>query len=91
MSTGTEAFRRVMSDAGLTYNGEIYTDGKLHRFKANGDSGRNSWFVFRLGSPAAGAFGCWKRDIKQTWCATGVCRKQSCNVCVSNGRKPTLS
>jgi phage/plasmid primase-like uncharacterized protein len=21
-----------------------------------------------VGSPAAGAFGCWKRDIKQTWC-----------------------
>ena len=68
MSTATEAFRSAMSNAGLTYTGEIYADGKLHRFKAEGDNARNSWFVFHSDPPAAGAFGCWKRGAKEKWC-----------------------
>src|SRR5215831_1292653 len=63
-----EDFRRVMSDAGLTHSGEIHSDSKLHRFKADGDDHRNSWYLLHAGAPSAGAFGCWKRGIKQTWC-----------------------
>src|SRR5262249_15653933 len=29
---------------------------------------RNSWYVLHAGPPAAGAFGCWKRACKETWC-----------------------
>jgi putative DNA primase/helicase len=57
-----------MSARGIEYRGEIIPDGKLHRFKANGDNERNSWYVLYNGSIAAGAFGCWKRGIKETWC-----------------------
>jgi len=47
----SEKFRAFMRRAGLA-------NGRLHRFKAAGDS---------AGPPAAGAFGCWKRGIKETW------------------------
>ena len=68
MTTATEAFRGVMSNTGLDYHGEIYADGKLHRFKASGDHSKNSWYVLYPGFPVAGAYGCWKRGIKETWC-----------------------
>jgi len=40
----------------------------LHRFKALGDGNKNAWYVFYAGSPAAGAYGCWKRGVKETFC-----------------------
>jgi putative DNA primase/helicase len=63
-----EDFRAAMRAAGLHYNGPIPADGKLRRFKAEGDTKRNSWFVLHFGPPMAGAFGCWKRDLKDKWC-----------------------
>lgn len=60
-------FRRALRSAGLDYSGPISADGKLHRFKADEDHERNSWFVLYPGPPLAGAFGCWKRGIKETW------------------------
>ncbi len=56
-----------MRAAGLDYAGSVVADGKIHRFKAGEDRERNSWFVLFPGPPAAGAFGCWKRSIKETW------------------------
>lgn len=61
-------FRSAMFKAGLDYAGPIHADGKLHRFRAEGDKSRDSWFVLHSGPPCAGAFGCWKRSIKETWC-----------------------
>ncbi len=66
--SATEHFRNALRRAGLDYGGEIVADGKLHRFKADGDHGRNSWFVLHAGLPMAGAFGCWKRGYKENWC-----------------------
>lgn len=63
----TESFRADLCEAGLKYAGPIESDGKLHRFKACGDENRNSWFVLFSGSPAAGAYGCWKRGFKKRW------------------------
>jgi len=68
MAAASEVFRLAMSAVGLAHTGEIYCDGKLHRFKADGDHACNSWYVLHAGPPAAGAFGCWKRGIKETWC-----------------------
>jgi len=68
MSSASELLRAAMSVAGIEYGGEIRFDGKLRRFKAEGDLGRNSWYVLYEGPPAAGAFGCWKRGLRQTWC-----------------------
>jgi putative DNA primase/helicase len=67
-SNAPEIFRAAMSAAGIDYTGEICCDGKLHRFKAEGDHQRNSWYVLYEGPPAAGAFGCWKRGLKEAWC-----------------------
>ena len=62
-----DGFRAAMRTAGLDYAGPITADGSLRRFKAKGDASRNSWFVLHPGPPAAGAFGCWKRDLSETW------------------------
>jgi len=68
VSTFPDAFRAAMQAAGLDFTGPVVADGKLHRFRAGRDTARNSWFVLHAGPPAAGAFGCWKRSIKETWC-----------------------
>ena len=62
-----EKFREAMRRGGLEFAGEISADGKLHRFKAGDDREKNSWSVLHPGSIFAGAFGCWKRGIKETW------------------------
>lgn len=64
----SENLRAAMRAAGLDYPGPITADGRLHRFRAEGDRERNSWFVIHPGPPAAGAFGCWKRGLKENWC-----------------------
>lgn len=66
--TPAEALREKMQQAGIDYAGPLVADGKLHRIRACGDRGRNSWYVLHAGPPHAGAFGCWKRDIKESWC-----------------------
>ena len=64
----SENFRGAMRRAGLDYAGPIHADSKLHRFKTEGDTRGNSWYVLHPGPPMAGAFGCWKRGINETWC-----------------------
>lgn len=63
------SFEDAMEEAGLKLRTEIISDGKLHRFTADGDSTPNSWYVFFDGDLPAGAFGCWKRDISEKWCS----------------------
>lgn len=63
-----ESFRDALRVAGLDYGGDLIPDGKLHRFKAADDREKNSWYVLHAGVPVAGAFGCLKRGIKETWC-----------------------
>lgn len=64
-------FRAALAKAGIKYGGAFITDGNLHRFMADGDRDNNSWYVLHAGPPSAGAFGCWKRDVKDTWCERG--------------------
>jgi putative DNA primase/helicase len=63
------AFREAMSNAGIDPPAEILSDGSLHRFHVSGDKPRseNGWYVFHDGDTTAGAFGCWKRGISETW------------------------
>jgi putative DNA primase/helicase len=68
MTHTLQDFRAALAKAGLDYAGEIIPDGKLHRFKAAGDRERNSWYVLHSGTLVTGAFGCWKRGFKETWC-----------------------
>jgi phage/plasmid primase-like uncharacterized protein len=60
----------AMGAGGIPYNGPLIADGRLRRFKPEGDRRRNGWYVLHPGgpnSPSAAAFGCWKRGIKETW------------------------
>lgn len=63
------AFKQTMRKAGIEPLAEIIPDGSIHRFNVSGDKPRseNGWYVFHNGDPAAGAFGCWKRGISETW------------------------
>src|SRR5262245_13149071 len=71
ISEVVEDFRSAMRARGIDYTGEICCDGRLHRFKSGEDRARNSWYVFYAEPPPfAGAFGCWKRGLKETWCAS---------------------
>ena len=63
------AFLDAMRAAGLDYPGNIIPDGDFYRIKVNGDRNPNTWYVLHPDHPAAGAFGCWKRGVKETWCA----------------------
>lgn len=64
------AFRAAMHDAGIDPPAEIQTDGKLHRYATEHDrKSKNSWYVYYDDADLpAGAFGCWKRGISETWC-----------------------
>ncbi|MCB1591363.1 MAG: toprim domain-containing protein [Alphaproteobacteria bacterium] len=63
-------FKSAMSEAGLVIKDAIISDGKLHRFRVEGDKAgsENGWYVLYGDSLPAGAFGCWKRGISETWC-----------------------
>ena len=68
MSDFISEFRRAMSSAGMTYGGDILSDGRIHRFDCADETGKASWFVLHAEDRfAAGAFGCWRRNQKQTW------------------------
>lgn len=69
----TEQFRTEILASGLTAPEFIHTDGKLHRFSTSGKPSDNSgWYVYHADGVPAGAFGCWRQDVKREWCAKGV-------------------
>ena len=51
---------------------EVSLDGRLHRFKVEGDAGteKTGWYVLHGDGVPAGAFGDWRRDITQRWHAS---------------------
>jgi putative DNA primase/helicase len=63
-------FKQAMQNAEIEPPAEIIADSCLHRFTIPGDKARssNGWYVLHADEPAAGAFGCWKRGISETWC-----------------------
>lgn len=65
-----DQFKDAMSKVGITPPEHIEANGKLHRFSTN--SKRNDtagYYVLHLDGIAAGAFGCWRAGINQTWCS----------------------
>jgi len=47
----------------------IIYNGKIQRFKNDGDDNKNSYYVaYQNGDLEAGAFGDWKLDIHETFC-----------------------
>ena len=65
-------FKDAIAAAGLAHQGVIIADGRLHRFKANGDRNPNGWYVLHPAGIPAGSFGHWNTDLSETWCAKGT-------------------
>lgn len=65
------AFAEVMAEAGVPFQGTPVDDGQLHRFRVKGDKAgtENGWYILHNGDIPAGAFGCWKRSISESWCS----------------------
>jgi len=64
-----QQFRQAMQAAGIETDAAIIADGTLHRFHVVGDrkGSKNGWYVLFADDPAAGKFGCFKRDITESW------------------------
>jgi putative DNA primase/helicase len=64
-----DQFRRAMLAAGLEPPDQINADGKRQRWRVAGDraGSQNGWLVLYADGVPAGAFGCWKRGISETW------------------------
>jgi putative DNA primase/helicase len=61
-------FRAAISKSGLTPPDQIMADGKLHRFASNGKRSDDAgWYIFYPDGVAAGAYGCWRTDLKGSW------------------------
>ncbi len=75
-SEAKDAFRRAIEAAGLTPPSKIEAGTQIEaprRFHSHADDKqftRNGWYVFFLDGIPAGEFGCYKRNIRQTWCMT---------------------
>lgn len=65
-----EAFTAKFEAVGLPPPLHIIANGEIQRFSTNGKP-RNTdgWYCLFLDGIAAGAFGCWRTGIKETWCA----------------------
>jgi phage/plasmid primase-like uncharacterized protein len=64
-------FTEAIRDAGLQPPEAIVPDGELHRFASDDSRGDDpGWYVLHVDSLPAGAFGCWRTGVEQTWCAT---------------------
>lgn len=64
------AFKAALDKAGLPTKDKITAGGKMHRFTVEGDKpgSKNGWYILYDDSLPAGAYGCWKRGISETWC-----------------------
>ena len=66
-----DQIRAAMIDAGLEAPGEIFLDGKIHRFSSgtagSGGHDKPGWYIFFSDGVPAGRFGCWRSGIEMTW------------------------
>src|SRR5262245_38346369 len=65
-----EQFREAIAASGIKPPESIIADGRIHRFSTNGHrKDAAGWYVFHLDGIAAGAYGCWRNNINETWCS----------------------
>lgn len=69
-----DQFQSAIAAAGLPVPEVIHGDGALHRYSTNGKrSDHSGWYVLHDDSDVpAGAFGCWRAGVSQTWCSRDV-------------------
>lgn len=72
--TVIDQFQSAIAAAGLAVPEVIHGDGALHRYSSNGKrSDQSGWYVLHDDDDiAAGAFGCWRAGVSQTWCSKDV-------------------
>lgn len=66
-----DQFRKAMQAGGVETSDDIEpTGGELKRVHISGDKPktRNGWYVLFVDGVPSGAFGCFKRGIKSSWC-----------------------
>jgi putative DNA primase/helicase len=84
-----DQFRAAIAEAGLTPPEFITTDGKLHRFSSDGRRcDKAGWYVFHTGDIPAGAFGCWRGGVSETWRAD-IGRELTADEIAAHKRKMT--
>ena len=65
-----EQLIRAIAAAGLEPPRRVILDGRLRRFAATpGRADKSGWYVGFSDGVSAGAFGCWRAGIQQTWVA----------------------
>lgn len=65
----TAAFTAAIEAMGMTPPPEIIPDGRLHRFATNGRHDDTAgWYVLHVDGVPAGAFGCWRSGVNESWC-----------------------
>lgn len=66
-------FAAAIHAAGLG-NPNIIPDGKVHRFRCDGDKpgSKNGWYALYLDGTPAGVFGSWKLGRTETWCSVSA-------------------
>jgi putative DNA primase/helicase len=70
MSDAIEQFCDAILAAGIEPPKNIVADGKIHRFPTNDTQKDDAgWYVLHLDGFPAGAFGDWRNNINETWCA----------------------
>lgn len=64
-------FRSAMESAGIVTTSELVADGTLHRFMVEGDraGSKNGFYILFSDGLPAGKYGCFKRNISETWSA----------------------
>lgn len=71
-----DEFRASMAEKGITFDGPLEADGKLHRVRGRGDKKgrRNVWYVLHLDGKPSGGFGSLRLygDEKFTWSGQGT-------------------
>lgn len=70
MTDPLEAFRAEVA-AALGDPGPIVADGRIHRFRTEGErsGSRAGWYLFHADGLPAGSFGSWRDGEAHTWCA----------------------
>ncbi len=68
-----ERFAQAIADADLPVPDSIIGDGRVHRYSTNGHASDDAgWYVLHLDGIPAGAFGCWRAGISDTWCSQRI-------------------
>lgn len=69
--TFPSSFLTALANAQIPYDGQVHVDDRIHRYKTQGDHEENCWYILHANGNdfVAGAFGCWKRQIKVSWCS----------------------